>query len=290
MAFSCREGNTATAYAPPVAKSSRKVQQNVMIRPLNAAAAGAHNPLAMVSEAPKRLLLVEDDIHIADLLALHLRDERFEVVHCADGREGLRSMEQGTWDVLVLDVMLPGVDGLEICRRARAMTRYVPIVIISARGGEMHRILGLELGADDYLAKPFSVMELVARVKALLRRADAMARNARLDAGSITVGALFIDPVARVATLEGRALELTPREFDLLHFFARQPGKVFSRMALLDAVWGYKHEGYEHTVNTHINRLRAKIEADPSRPARILTVWGRGYKLAPPPGAAGASA
>ncbi|OWQ48443.1 DNA-binding response regulator [Roseateles noduli] len=237
---------------------------------------------------PKRLLLVEDDAHIAELLALHLRDERYEVVHCADGHEGLRLAEQGGWDLLVLDVMLPGVDGLEICRRARAMPHYVPIVIISARGGELHRILGLELGADDYLAKPFSVLELVARVKALLRRAEAMSRSARQDAGSVALEGLVIEPVARLAQLDGRTLDLTPREFDLLYFFARQPGQVFSRLDLLNAVWGYNHEGYEHTVNTHINRLRAKIETDPSNPARILTVWGRGYKMAPPAGAAAA--
>ena len=228
----------------------------------------------------RRLLLVEDDAHIADLLALHLRDEGMEVVHCARGDDGLRQLEQGGWDALVLDLMLPGVDGLEICRRARAMTRYTPIIIISARATEVHRILGLEIGADDYLAKPFSVLELVARVKALLRRVDALARNARLDAGSLTVGGLEIDPLAREARLHGARLDLTPREFDLLYFFARQPGKVFSRMDLLNAVWGYQHEGYEHTVNTHINRLRAKVETDPASPRRILTVWGRGYRFA----------
>ena len=239
---------------------------------------------AMASE--RRVLLVEDDAHIADLLALHLRDEGFEVVHCARGDEGLAALEQGGWSALVLDLTLPGVDGLEICRRARAMTRYTPIIIISARASEVHRILGLELGADDYLPKPFSVLELVARVKALLRRADALAQNARLDAGSLSIGGLAIDPVSREARLEGARLDLTPREFDLLLFFARQPGRVFSRMDLLNAVWGYQHEGYEHTVNTHINRLRAKIEADPAQPERILTVWGRGYKLAVP-GSAG---
>jgi len=231
-------------------------------------------------EPTRRILLVEDDAHIAGLLLMHLRDERYDVTHCADGAQGLAQLERGGWDALVLDLMLPEVDGLEICRRARAMTRYTPVIIISARASEVHRILGLELGADDYLAKPFSVLELVARVKALFRRADALARNARLDAGSLTAGDLFIDPLARAATLAGRPLDLTPREFDLLYFFARQPGKVFSRMDLLDAVWGYNHEGYEHTVNTHINRLRAKIEADPGRPARILTAWGRGYKFA----------
>ncbi|NBA95966.1 response regulator transcription factor [Pseudomonas sp. R5(2019)] len=230
----------------------------------------------------KRVLVVEDDQHIADLIVLHLRDEHFEVVHCADGHQGLRLLEQGGWDTLILDLMLPGVDGLEICRRARAMTRYTPIIITSARSSEMHRVLGLELGADDYLAKPFSMLELVARVKALLRRVDAMARNLKMDAGSLNAAGLFIDPLTREASLEGRLLDLTPREFDLLYFFARQPGKVFSRIDLLNAVWGYNHEGYEHTVNTHINRLRAKVETDPAQPVRILTVWGRGYKMANP--------
>ena len=230
--------------------------------------------------ATRRILLVEDDAHIADLLALHLRDEGLEVVCCARGDEGLRQLERGGWDALVLDLMLPGVDGLEICRRARAMTRYTPIIIISVRASEVHRILGLEIGADDYLAKPFSVLELVARVRALLRRVDALAQNARLDAGGLSISGLAIDPIARDARLDGLRLDLTPREFDLLYFFARQPGKVFSRMDLLNAVWGYRHEGYEHTVNTHINRLRMKVELDPAQPARILTVWGRGYKFA----------
>src|SRR5690242_9207100 len=233
-------------------------------------------------DKPKRILIVEDDVDIANLLSLHLRDERYEVVHSADGNEGLRLLEQGGWDALILDLMLPGVDGLEICRRARAMTRYTPIIITSARSSEVHRILGLELGADDYLAKPFSMLELVARVRALLRRSDAIERNARQDAGSLAVHGVSIDPIARTVDVDARRLDLTPREFDLLHFFARHPDKVFSRMDLLNQVWGYQHEGYEHTVNTHINRLRAKIEADPAEPARILTVWGRGYKLAAP--------
>lgn len=234
--------------------------------------------LAMI--ATRRVLLVEDDKHIADLLTLHLRDEGLEVVHCADGDGGLQQLERGDWDVLVLDLMLPGVDGLEICRRARSMQRYTPTIIISARTGEVHRILGLEIGADDYLSKPFSVLELVARVRALLRRVDALTRSARQNAGSLLIDGLSIDPLARDARLDGTRLDLTPREFDLLFFFAQQPGKVYSRQDLLDAVWGYQHEGYEHTVNTHINRLRAKIEADPANPGRILTVWGRGYKFA----------
>src|SRR5213076_2615016 len=168
---------------------------------------------------PKRILIVEDDVDIANILSLHLRDERYEVVHSADGNEGLRLLEQGNWDALILDLMLPGVDGLEICRRARAMARYTPIIITSARSSEVHRILGLELGADDYLAKPFSMLELVARVKALLRRVDAMARNLKMDAGSLISDGLSIDPITREVSLDGRRLDLTPREFDLLYFF-----------------------------------------------------------------------
>ncbi|UVS99010.1 response regulator transcription factor [Burkholderia glumae] len=236
----------------------------------------------------KRILIVEDDADIANVLALHLRDERYEVVHCANGDDGLRRLEQGGWDALILDLMLPGVDGLEICRRARAMARYTPIIIISARSSEVHRILGLELGADDYLAKPFSMLELVARVKALLRRVEALSRDTRAEAGRVEVCGLRLDPLTREAAVDGAAIDLTPREFDLLYHFARHPGKAFSRTDLLNAVWGYQHEGYEHTVNTHINRLRAKIEADPAQPARILTVWGRGYKLVAPGPAAGA--
>jgi DNA-binding response OmpR family regulator len=238
-------------------------------------------------ETPRRVLIVEDDAHIAELLRLHLRDEGYAVEHAADGNEGMRRLEEGSWDALVLDLMLPGIDGLEICKRARAMARYTPIIITSARSSEVHRILGLELGADDYLAKPFSMLELVARVRALLRRSDAVERNARIDAGSLAVHGVSIDPISRTVDVDERRLDLTPREFDLLHFFARHPDKVFSRMDLLNHVWGYQHEGYEHTVNTHINRLRTKIEADPSNPQRILTVWGRGYKFAAAPGATG---
>ena len=232
--------------------------------------------------AAKRVLIVEDDPHIADLMRLHLQDEGYEIEHAPDGHLGVQQLERGRWDALVLDLMLPGIDGLEICRRARAMARYTPIIITSARSSEVHRILGLELGADDYLAKPFSVLELVARVRALLRRCDALARDARLDSGSLQIEDLQIDPLARELLVAGKAVVLTPREFDLLHFFARHPGKVYSRLDLLNEVWGYQHDGYEHTVNTHINRLRLKVEADPANPTRILTVWGRGYKFAAP--------
>jgi two-component system OmpR family response regulator len=234
----------------------------------------------------RHVLIVEDDPHIAELLRMHLADDGFAVVHAADGDAGLRELESGSWDAVVLDVMLPGVDGLEICRRARAMPRYTPIIITSARSSEVHRILGLELGADDYLAKPFSMLELVARVRALVRRTDAIARAAGAGAARIELGNLAIDPLGRVVHVGGRPVDLTPREFDLLCFFARHPGRVFSRLDLLNQVWGYQHDGYEHTVNTHINRLRMKVEANAAEPRRILTVWGRGYKLIADPGAA----
>ncbi len=230
-------------------------------------------------EGKRRILVVEDDADIADILQLNLSDEGYLVEWAGDGETGLEKLKSASYDALILDIMLPGIDGLEVCRQARAMPRYTPIVIISARSGETHRILGLELGADDYVTKPFSVMELIARVRALFRRVDALGRTARQDAGVLETGVLAIDPVARQVRCKGAEVELTAREFDLLFFFARHPGRVFSRMDLLTQVWGYSHEGYEHTVNTHINRLRSKIEQDPSRPELIRTVWGVGYKF-----------
>lgn len=229
---------------------------------------------------PKKILLVEDDQDIATLLRLNLQDEGYQIVHEADGNQALAQLEKQVWDAVILDLMLPGVDGLEICRRIRQMTRYLPVIIISARTSETHRVLGLEMGADDYLPKPFSVLELIARVKALFRRQEAMGQNIRMEGGLISCHGLTIDPLAREVRLRGEQIELTPREFDLLYWFARHPGEVFSRLSLLDRVWGYQHEGYEHTVNTHINRLRIKIEHDPAEPEIILTVWGKGYKFA----------
>lgn len=228
----------------------------------------------------KKILLVEDDQDIATLLRLNLQDEGYQIVHEADGARALLQLEQSVWDAVILDLMLPSVDGLEICRRIRQMTRYLPVIIISARTSETHRVLGLETGADDYLPKPFSVLELVARVKALFRRQEAMGQSIRLESGAIASHGLTIDPLSREVRLHGESIELTPREFDLLYWFARHPGEVFSRLSLLENVWGYQHEGYEHTVNTHINRLRIKIEKDPAEPEIILTVWGKGYKFA----------
>ena len=230
----------------------------------------------------RRIMVIEDDPDISQMLALNLRNDGFEVAVEHDGESGLARLRQERQHLLLLDLMLPGMDGLQVCREVRRMPDYLPIIIVSAKVTETHRVLGLELGADDYLTKPFSLPELVARVRAVLRRMDAAEQLGASRAGVIVRGALVIDPVARDARLGGEQVALTSREFDLLLFFARSPGHVFSRMQLLDQVWGYSHDGYEHTVNSHINRLRGKIEADPARPVFILTVWGRGYKFVDP--------
>ncbi|KOC88355.1 response regulator transcription factor [Winslowiella iniecta] len=231
----------------------------------------------------KKILIVENDSNIAELLQLNIRNGEYEISHATDVNSGVLLLEQGGWDALILDLMLPGVDGLEMCRRARLMPNYTPIIIISAHSSEVHRVLELELGADDYLTKPFSMLELMARIKALFRRQEAMTTNLRREAGKLNIADLTIDPISREVQLLQRNIDLTPREFDLLYHFAKNPGKVFSRLNLLNQVWGYQHDGYEHTVNTHINRLRIKIEANPSAPERILTVWGKGYKFVLPP-------
>ena len=229
---------------------------------------------------PGRILLVEDEADIADLVALHLGDVCGEVVVASDGYEGLRLATSEQWSLLILDLRLPGPDGLEICRAVRRNNTYQPILMLTSKSSELDRVLGLETGADDYLTKPFSVLELTARVRAILRRVDQLAGPPASEPDdAIHVGDMSVDPQTREVRLDGENVELTAREFDLLSYFVRNPGRVFRRTDLLDAVWGYGHEGYEHTVNSHINRLRAKIEADPSQPRRIVTVWGVGYKF-----------
>jgi len=228
--------------------------------------------------AEPSILVIEDDSDIAGLVTLHLEDAGYRVGTEASGRAGLDRALAGGWDMVVLDLMLPGVDGLEICRQLRSRPPYTPILMLTARSAEIDRVLGLELGADDYLTKPFSVRELVARVKAILRRSEALAADDDRPP-SIRAGALSIDAERREVRLDGAAVELTAREFDLLLHFARHPGRVFTRSQLLDSVWGYSHDGYEHTVNTHINRLRGKIEPEPGAPRFILTVWGVGYRF-----------
>ena len=231
---------------------------------------------------PQSILVIEDNHDIADLVALHLRDEGYEVTVHNDGSEGLAAAREERFDLLVLDLMLPGTDGLTICRELRAGPHYLPILMLTAKTTELDRVLGLEMGADDYLTKPFSIRELVARVKALLRRAEAMGGSNQEEEESnetISCGDLLIDTERRQVTIASEAIELTAKEFDLLLHFANHPGRVYSRIQLLDQVGGYGHEGYEHTVNSHINRLRAKIETDPANPRYVLTVWGVGYKF-----------
>ena len=235
----------------------------------------------MAAGMARRILIIEDDQDISHLVALHLKDIDCRVEEVADGRRGLDRADAGEHDLIILDLMLPGVDGLEICRRVRARPDYTPILMLTARSSEVDRVLGLELGADDYLTKPFSVLELVARVKALFRRVEAMrAAAAEGSEAPIRFEALSIEPAKRRVVVRGEAVHLTAKEFDLLLHFARQPGRVFTRAQLLDDIWGYGHEGYEHTVNSHINRLRTKIEEDPAHPRFILTVWGVGYRFA----------
>jgi DNA-binding response OmpR family regulator len=227
------------------------------------------------------VLVIEDDRDIAELVRLHLADLGCEVSLACDGAAGLAQAQAQRHDLVILDLMLPGIDGLEICKRLRAGPTYVPILMTTSKATELDRVLGLELGADDYLTKPFSIGELVARVKAIFRRVDAMAAEVSQGAPkSLSAGELSIDLDRRVVTLAGKAVELTAKEFDLLAHFAAHPGRVFNRAQLLDKVWGYSNIGYEHTVNSHINRLRAKIEQDPAKPRYILTVWSVGYKFA----------
>jgi DNA-binding response OmpR family regulator len=233
-----------------------------------------------------QILVAEDQADIRDLIALNLRQAGYDVTTVTDGRAALASQAERPSDLLVLDLMMPGLDGLEVCKALRAKASATPILMLTAKSTELDRVLGLELGADDYLTKPFSMAELLARVKALLRRADLLRvaqSQTQAAAAVLRNGELEILPGKREVRMRGELLGFTALEFDLLLHFAQHPGHVFSRAQLLDAVWGYSHEGYEHTVTTHINRLRAKLEADPMQPRFILTVRGAGYKMRDPP-------
>ena len=229
----------------------------------------------------RKILVVEDNRDIAELVALHLRDLDAEVDLAYDGATGLDLALDNDYDLVVLDLMLPQMDGLEFCRRLRGQDAYVPVLMLTAKSSEIDRVLGLEIGADDYLTKPFSIRELVARAKAIFRRMEAVQATPADERAQtrLVFGPLSIDSRSREVMLDGAPLELTSKEFDLLWHFASHPGQVFTRSQLLDSVWGYGHDGYEHTVNSHINRLRAKVEEDPAHPRRICTVWGVGYKF-----------
>ncbi|MEZ4701972.1 MAG: response regulator transcription factor [Rhodothermales bacterium] len=230
------------------------------------------------------ILIVEDDPDLAGLLQIHLGDLGYATDIARDGRSGLERALTRNYALLILDIMLPGLDGFEVCKRVRSENRALPILMLTAKSEELDKVLGLELGADDYLTKPFSIRELLARVKAILRRFDIVQEIAQpaAEAQPLLFGDLFVDPEKRKVLLHGEALDLTGKEFDLLMLFAQNPGRAYSRQELLDIVWGYQYSGYSHTVNSHINRLRNKIEPDPAEPRYIKTVWGHGYRFAEP--------
>ncbi len=229
----------------------------------------------------RNVLVIEDDKDISRLLELHLKDEGYSVTVVPDGRAGLRAALSRPYDIVILDLILPGMDGLEVCRGIRNRKDYTPVLMLTAKSTDVDRIVGLEMGADDYLTKPFNIRELLARVKALFRRVQALqTRDVSAPKQRIESGDLVIDPDKRKVTVGGSPVHLTAREYDLLLEFARHPGRVYTRAQLLDKVWGYSYEGYEHTVNSHINRLREKIERNPAKPRHIRTVRGVGYRFA----------
>ncbi len=226
-----------------------------------------------------KLLIVEDNTDIARLIQFHVRDLGCEADIAADGRQALTLFKKQDYQLVILDLMLPELDGLEVCRQLRALAPCVPVLMLTSKSSELDRVVGLETGADDYITKPFSIPELMARIKAQFRRIKALQSDGKNSQPAIRIGELTIDTNRRQVAIGDRQIPLTAREFDLLQHFASHPGRVFTRMQLLEQVWGYRYEGYEHTVNSHINRLRAKIEANPADPHYILTVWGVGYRF-----------
>ncbi|MDR7522539.1 MAG: response regulator transcription factor [Armatimonadota bacterium] len=226
--------------------------------------------------ASARILVVDDEPHIVELVRYNLLQEGYDVLAAGDGETALAKVRSDRPDLVILDIMLPGLDGLEVCRRLRRESA-VPIIMLTAKGGELERVVGLEVGADDYVTKPFSPRELVARVRAVLRRR--VREVAPPSTEPIRIGALSIDPTTREVRLGGRAVDLTAREFDLLWLLMRHPNRVFTRDFLLEHLWGYDFYGSTRTVDMHISRLREKIEDDPGQPTYIVTVRGVGYKL-----------
>lgn len=226
----------------------------------------------------KNVLVIEDDKSISELIDIHLKDMNCSVTRIYDGEEGLKEAVKNNYELIVLDLMLPNLDGFEICKELRKQENYTPILMLTAKSEEFDKVLGLELGADDYLTKPFSVRELTARIKAIFRRVEALQKE-QVQKNDITVGDIKIDTAKHIVSLKGERLDLTPKEFELLHLLASHPGKTYTREQLLSILWGYSYSGYEHTVNSHINRLRGKIETDLSDPKYILTTWGVGYRF-----------
>ena len=227
----------------------------------------------------RQVLIIEDDKDIAELISIHLRDLVNQIRHAPNGEAGLKMALAETFDLIILDIMLPGIDGLEVCKKLRAQGIITPILMLTAKSEEIDKVLGLEIGADDYLTKPFGVREFVARVKAIFRRQSIHGSNDQPSGSVIKIANLIIELDKHKVIIDGNRIELTPKEYDLLVLLASHPGKSYSREDLLNLVWGYEFSGYEHTVNSHINRLRSKIEADFSKPHFILTTWGVGYRF-----------
>ena len=226
----------------------------------------------------KKVLIIEDDREISDLLVLHLKDLGCEVKQCFDGLNGVKTAESELFDLIILDIMLPGMDGFDVCKELRKTEILTPIIMLTSKSEETDKVLGLEFGADDYLTKPFSIREFIARVKAIFRRIESLQKE-KDDKSELKFGTLRIDSLNRIVLLNNNRIELTPKEFDLLYLMASHPGRTYTRKNLLNMIWRTQYSGYEHTVNSHINRLRSKIETDVSKPLYILTSWGVGYRF-----------
>ena len=228
----------------------------------------------------KKVLVVEDDPNIVDLIEIHLNDLGCTITRAEDGMRGLAAAEGGGFDLIILDLMLPFIDGLEVCRRLRMQQVNTPILMLTAKSEEIDKVLGLETGADDYLTKPFSIRELIARVKAIFRRNSLLeAQQKQAPKNILDYGDLVIDLEKRKVSLNTKRVDLSPKEFELLALMAANPGKSYDRQQLLTLVWGYDFDGFEHTVNSHINRLRRKIEPQAEQPRYIMTTWGVGYRF-----------
>ncbi len=232
------------------------------------------------SERKVSLLVVEDDENISTAISEYFSRAGYDVKTVDDGLAGVKMALEDSPDAIVLDLMLPKMDGLAVCKELREKANHLPILMLTAKDDIVDKVLGLEMGADDYITKPFSLRELEARIKAVLRRTKSAADPAGAkDETPIVRGRLRIDPARREVTIGDRQMELTPKEFDLLRLFASNPGRVFPRKYLLEKIWDYSYEGYDRTIDSHINRLRAKIEDNPENPQMVLTVWGIGYKF-----------
>ncbi|MFB6317058.1 response regulator transcription factor [Saccharicrinis sp. FJH54] len=226
-----------------------------------------------------KVLIIEDDKDISELISIHVGDMNFEVDKAYDGKDGLMKALNNAYKCILLDIRLPLMDGFEVCKRIRQEKINTPVLMLTSKSEEIDKVLGLEIGADDYITKPFSIRELIARIKAVLRRIEMTQKVSEENDLEIKSGNLYINEAKRIVEINSKRVELSPKEFDLLLLLASNPGKTFSRMTLLNQVWGYEFEGFEHTVNSHINRLRTKIEANLNKPEYILTTWGVGYKF-----------